>query len=311
MNSNIAASHRRGQAVFKGSLVALATPFDSNNRVDYASLKGLVDFHVDAGTDGLVIAGTTGEAATMNRDEHTELVAKSVEFAAGRLPIVAGTGSNSTRQTINMSRAVAEANVDAFLVVVPYYNKPMQEGMFQHFTAIADAVPKPVMMYNVPGRTVADMQAETVARLAQHENILGIKEATGDIDRLKQIQALVEDDDFRYYSGDDFTALEFLKEGGHGIVTVSGNVVPAAIARLCRLVADGKLDEARKLDESLQPLNDALFVESNPIPVKWALNQMGLIAQYLRLPMTEFTEQHHEQMRNALAIAGVKLEDAA
>jgi 4-hydroxy-tetrahydrodipicolinate synthase len=269
MNSNIAASHRRGQAVFKGSLVALATPFDSNNRVDYASLKGLVDFHVDAGTDGLVIAGTTGEAATMNRDEHTELVAKSVEFAAGRLPIVAGTGSNSTRQTINMSRAVAEANVDAFLVVVPYYNKPMQEGMFQHFTAIADAVPKPVMMYNVPGRTVADMQAETVARLAQHENILGIKEATGDIDRLKQIQALVEDDDFRYYSGDDFTALEFLKEGGHGIVTVSGNVVPAAIARLCRLVADGKLDEARKLDESLQPLNDALFVESNPIPVKW------------------------------------------
>ena len=297
--------------MFKGSLVALATPFDSNNRVDYASLKGLIDFHVEAGTNGLVIAGTTGEAATMNRDEHTELVAKSVEFSAGRLPIVAGTGSNSTRQTINMSLAVAEANVDAFLVVVPYYNKPMQEGMFQHFMAIADAVPKPVMMYNVPGRTVADMQAETVARLAQHENIFGIKEATGDIDRLKQIQALVDDDDFRYYSGDDFTALEFLKEGGHGIVTVSGNVVPAAIARLCRLVADGQLDAARELDESLQPLNDALFVESNPIPVKWALHQMGLIPQYLRLPMTEFAEQHHEQMRNALAIAGVKLEDAA
>jgi len=311
MNSNIAASHRRGQAVFKGSLVALATPFDSNNRVDYASLKGLIDFHVEAGTNGLVIAGTTGEAATMNRDEHTELVAKSVEFSAGRLPIVAGTGSNSTRQTINMSLAVAEADVDAFLVVVPYYNKPMQEGMFQHFTAIADAVPKPVMMYNVPGRTVADMQAETVARLAQHENIFGIKEATGDIDRLKQIQALVGDDDFRFYSGDDFTALEFLKEGGHGIVTVSGNVVPAAISKLCRLVADGKLDEARQLDETLQPLNDALFAESNPIPVKWALHQMGLIPQHLRLPMTEFAEQHHEQMRNALAIAGVKLEDAA
>jgi 4-hydroxy-tetrahydrodipicolinate synthase len=311
MNSNIAASHRRGQAVFKGSLVALATPFDSNNRVDYASLKGLIDFHVNEGTDGLVIAGTTGEAATMNRDEHTELVARSVEFAAGRLPVIAGTGSNSTRQTINMSLAVAEAGVDGFLVVVPYYNKPMQEGMFQHFTAIADAVPRPVLMYNVPGRTVADMQADTVARLAGHENIFGIKEATGDIGRLKQIQSLVDDDDFMLYSGDDFTALEFLKEGGHGIVTVSGNVVPAAIARLCKLVADAMLDEAQELDDSLQPLNDALFVESNPIPVKWALHQMGLIPPYLRLPLTEFAKQHHDQMREALAIAGVKLEDAA
>jgi len=297
--------------VYKGSLVALATPFDSNNRVDYASLKGLIEFHVAEGSDGLVIAGTTGEAATMNREEHTELVARSVEIAAGRLPIIAGTGSNSTRQTINMSLAVAEAGVDAFLVVVPYYNKPMQEGMVQHFTAIADAVPKPVLMYNVPGRTVADMQAETVARLAQHENIFGIKEATGDIGRLKQIQQLVDDDEFMLYSGDDFTALEFLKEGGHGIVTVSGNVVPAAIARLCKLVADGEMNEAQALDDSLQPLNDALFVESNPIPVKWALNQMGLVPPNLRLPMTEFAKEHHDQMRKGLATAGVKLEDAA
>jgi len=311
MNSNIAASHRRGQAVFKGSLVALATPLDSNNRVDYASLKGLIEFHVNAGSDGLVIAGTTGEAATMNRDEHTELVARSVEFAAGRLPIIAGTGSNSTRQTINMSLAVADSGADAFLVVVPYYNKPMQEGMFQHFSAIADAVPKPVLMYNVPGRTVADMQADTVARLSRHENIFGIKEATGDIKRLKQIQALVEDDKFMLYSGDDFTAFEFLKEGGHGIVTVSGNVVPAAIARLCQLVADGQLEAAEALDSTLQPLNDALFVESNPIPVKWALHEMGLIPPNLRLPMTEFAETHHDQMRKGLAIAGVKLEDAA
>ena len=297
--------------MYKGSLVALATPFDSNNRVDYASLKGLIEFHVAEGSDGLVIAGTTGEAATMNREEHTELVARSVEIAAGRLPIIAGTGSNSTRQTINMSLAVAEAGVDAFLVVVPYYNKPMQEGMVQHFTAIADAVPKPVLMYNVPGRTVADMQAETVARLAQHENIFGIKEATGDIGRLKQIQQLVDDDEFMLYSGDDFTALEFLKEGGHGIVTVSGNVVPAAIARLCKLVADGEMNEAQALDDSLQPLNDALFVESNPIPVKWALNQMGLVPPNLRLPMTEFAKEHHDQMRKGLATAGVKLEDAA
>ncbi len=297
--------------MFKGSLVALATPFDSNHRVDYASLKGLIEFHVSEGTDGLVIAGTTGEAATMNRDEHTELVARSVEFVAGRLPVIAGAGSNSTRQTINMSCSVAESGADAFLVVVPYYNKPMQEGMFQHFTAIADAVPKPVLMYNVPGRTVADMQAETVARLAQHENIFGIKEATGDIDRLKQIQALVDDDEFMLYSGDDFTALEFLEEGGHGIVTVSGNVVPAAIAELCKMVADGAHDDAKALDNSLQPLNDALFVESNPIPVKWALNQMGLIPPHLRLPMTEFAPEYHDQMRAALAVAGVNLENAA
>jgi 4-hydroxy-tetrahydrodipicolinate synthase len=311
MNSNIAASHRRGSAVFKGSLVALATPFDFNNRVDYASLKGLIEFHISEGTDGLVIAGTTGEAATMSRDEHTELVARSVEFVDGRLPVIAGTGSNATRQTINLSCCVAETGVDAFLVVVPYYNKPVQEGIFQHFTAIADAVPKPVLMYNVPGRTVADMQAETVARLAAHDNIFGIKEATGDVGRMKQILALVDDDDFMLYSGDDFTALEFLKEGGHGIVTVSGNVVPAAIARLCSLVAQGATDEAKALDGSLQPLNDALFVESNPIPVKWALNQMGLIPPYLRLPMTQFAPEYHDQMRTALAVAGVNLENAA
>jgi len=297
--------------VFKGSLVALVTPFDSNNRVDFASLKGLIEFHVSEGTDGLVIAGTTGEAATMNRDEHTELVARSAEFVGGRLPVIAGTGSNSTRQAINMSQCVAETGVDAFLVVVPYYNKPMQEGMFQHFTAIADAVPKPVLMYNVPGRTVADMQAETVARLAEHDNIFGIKEATGDIDRLRQIQALVDDKNFMLYSGDDFTALEFLKEGGHGIVTVSGNVVPAAIARLCSLVAEGAFDEAKEIDDSLQLLNDALFVESNPIPVKWALNQMGLIPPHLRLPMTQIAPEHHDQMRAALAVAGVNLENAA
>ena len=296
--------------MFKGSLVALATPFDSDNRVDYASLKVLIDFHVGAGSNGLVIAGTTGEAATLNREEHAELLARAVEFADGRLPVIAGTGSNSTRQTINMSLHVGGSGIDAYLIVVPYYNKPVQEGMLQHFTAIADAVQKPVMMYNVPGRTVADMQAETVARLAQHDNIFGLKEATGDIDRLKQIQALV-DDEFMLYSGDDFTALEFLRAGGHGIVSVSGNVVPAAIARLCKLVAEGGYEEARALDDTLQPLNAALFVESNPIPVKWALNQMGLIPPGLRLPLTEFSGQYHDQMRAALAVAGVNLEDAA
>ncbi len=296
--------------MFKGSLVALATPFDSNNRVDFASLKGLIEFHVNAGSDGLVIAGTTGEAATLSNAEHVELIAAAAEISDGRLPIIAGTGSNSTQQTIDLSLEVGKTGVDAYLIVVPYYNKPVQEGMIRHFTAIADAVDLPVMMYNVPGRTVADMQAETVARLAQHDNIFGIKEATGDIGRLKQIQALV-DEEFMLYSGDDFTSLEFLQTGGHGIVTVCGNVVPAATAALCRLVAAGEHVEAKALDDTLQPLNDALFVESNPIPVKWALNQMGLIPPGLRLPLTEFAKQYHDQMRAVLAIAGVNLENAA
>jgi len=291
-------------------MVALATPFDSNNRVDYASLKGLIEFHANAGTDGLVIAGTTGEAATLTRAEHAELISRAVEIVAGRMPVIAGTGSNSTQQTINLSLEVGESGIDAYLLVVPYYNKPVREGMVQHFTAIADAVEKPIILYNVPGRTVADMQAETVAHLAQHDNIIGIKEATGDIERMRQIKALV-DDDFMLYSGDDFTAFEFLKNGGHGIVTVSGNVVPGAIARLCRLAAAGEHAQAKTLDDTLQPLNAALFVESNPIPVKWALGQMGLMSPKLRLPLTEFASRYHDQMRAALDVAGVNLEDAA
>lgn len=296
--------------MFKGSLVAMATPFDVDNRVDYVALKGLIDFHINAGSDGLVIAGTTGEAATLTKSEHAELIARSVEMVDGRLPIIAGTGSNSTQQTIDLSLEVGNSGIDAYLVVVPYYNKPVQEGMFRHFTAVADAVRKPVMLYNVPGRTVADMQAETVGRLSRHDNIFGIKEATGDMDRLRQIQALV-DDDFMLYSGDDFTALEFLEAGGHGIVTVSGNVIPAAIATLCRLAAAEEHDEAKALDDTLQPLNAALFVESNPIPVKWALSRMGLMRPDLRLPLTEFDTEYHEQMLAALAVAGVQLENAA
>lgn len=296
--------------MFKGSLVALVTPFDENNRVDYASLEGLIEFHISEGTDGLVIAGTTGEAATLTKSEHAELISRAVEIVGGRLPVIAGTGSNSTQQTIDLSLEVGGSGIDAYLLVVPYYNKPVQEGIYQHFTAIADAVEKPIMLYNVPGRTVADMQAETVARLATHENIFGIKEATGDIDRLREIKALV-DEHFMCYSGDDFSALAFLEAGGHGIVTVSGNVVPAAIARLCELVATGDLGAAKKLDDMLQPLNDALFVESNPIPVKWALCQMGLIPPHLRLPLTQYADRYHDQMRAALAQAGVKLENAA
>ena len=292
--------------MFTGSLVALATPFDEHNRVDYAALKRLIDFHVEQGSDGLVVAGTTGESATLEKSEHTELIAKAVELTAGRLPVIAGTGSNSTSQTIDLSLSVGDTGIDAYLVVVPYYNKPMQEGMYRHFSAIADAVEKPVMLYNVPGRTVADMLPETVARLAEHENIFSLKDATGDIERLRETQALVSED-FRFYSGDDFTVLPFVEAGGHGVVTVSGNVAPAQMAELCRLAASGEHERARELDDSLQPLNDALFAESSPIPVKWALKEMGLISGGIRLPLTEYDQQHHAAMRAALEGAGVDL----
>ena len=289
-----------------GSLVALVTPFDTHNRVDYGALKRLIEFHVAEGSDGLVIAGTTGESATLGKDEHVELVGRAVEIAAGRLPILAGTGSNSTAQTIDLSMAVADTGIDGYLVVVPYYNKPVQEGLYRHFSAIADAVDKPVVLYNVPGRTVADLLPETVGRLARHENIAGIKEATGDIGRLREIQEVVGDD-FRFYSGDDFTVLPFIEQGGHGVITVCGNVAPARMAELCRLAAAGHHEEAKSIDETLQPLNKALFVESNPIPVKWAVHKMGLIEGGIRLPLTEFSSEYHEQMIAAMTGAGVVL----
>jgi len=296
--------------VFKGSLVALVTPFNGNNQIDYTSLKRLIDFHVEQGSDGLVIAGTTGESATLSRLEHVDLIARAVEIADGRLPIIAGTGSNSTAQTVDLSRAVVDTGIDAYLIVVPYYNKPVQEGLYQHFSVIADAVEKPVMMYNVPGRTVADMLPETVARLSSHGNILGIKEATGDLDRLRAIQDVVGDD-FRLFSGDDFTLLPFIQQGGHGVVTVSGNVAAEKVARLCRLAAEGQNVEADALDATLQPLNELLFVESNPIPVKWAVSQMGLMDDHIRLPLTPFSAQYHDQMRAAMRTAGVALEESA
>ena len=293
--------------MFYGSLVALVTPFDGNNRVDYASLKRLIDFHVEQGSSGLVIAGTSGESPTLKRSEHIELIGRALEIARGRIPIVAGTGSNSTFQSIELSKAVADPRLAAYMIVVPYYNKPTQEGIFQHYTAIADGIDKPLLMYNVPGRTVADMLPETVARLAKHDNIFGLKEATGDLERLRQIQELV-DEDFMLYSGDDFTLCPFIQQGGHGVVTVSGNVAPAQVARLCRLASEGKVEEAKALDDSLQPLNKALFVESNPIPVKWAVSQMGLIEPNIRLPLTPYSEQYHEDMRSAMRLAGVDLE---
>jgi 4-hydroxy-tetrahydrodipicolinate synthase len=293
--------------VFEGSLVALVTPFDEQDRVDYEAMERLIEFHVNSGTDGLVIAGTTGESPTLRKDEHAELIRRAAELAAGRMPIIAGTGSNSTAQTIELSLAVAEAPIDAYLLVVPYYNKPVQEGLFQHFAAIANAVDKPIMLYNVPGRTVADLLPETLARLSRHPRIIGLKDATGNIGRLKVCQALVEAD-FCFYSGDDFTTLDFILEGGSGVVTVSGNVAPRQMASLCELALAGNAEAARLVDEKLQPLNTALFLESNPIPVKWALAEMGMIQPGIRLPLTPFAEQFHEKMRSAMKFAGIGAE---
>ena len=292
--------------MFKGSLIALATPFDADNRIDYQALEKLIEFHVGEGSNGLVIAGTTGESATLDKSEHAELVERAVNIVDGRLPVIAGTGSNATAQTIKLSKEVGGFGIDAYLMVAPYYNKPMQEGIYQHFSAIADAVDKPVMLYNVPGRTVTDILPETVARLAAHPNIFGIKEATGDIERLQQIRELVSDD-FMFYSGDDFTALSFIENGGHGVVTVSGNVAPRLMADMCRAASAGESANAKELDDKLQPLNKALFVESNPIPLKWALAQMGLISPAIRLPLTPYAEENHADMRKAMAHAGISL----
>jgi 4-hydroxy-tetrahydrodipicolinate synthase len=262
----------RGFIVFHGSIVALVTPFDEQERIDYDALRRLIEFHVAEGTNGLVIAGTTGESATLERGEHAELIRRATEMVAGRIPVIAGTGSNSTRQTIDLSLEVADAAIDGYLLVVPYYNKPVQEGLYQHFRAIADAVDKPVMLYNVPGRTVADLLPETLVRLAEHPNIFGVKDATGDMERMKEHQALLPGD-FKYYSGDDFTTLDFLTLGGHGVVTVTGNVAPREVSDLCK--------------------------------AKWALHRMGLISSTIRLPLTIYADEYHQQMTDAMNTAGI------
>ena len=292
--------------MFQGSLIALATPFDVENRVDYEAMERLIEFHVRNGSDGLVIAGTTGESATLVNSEHAELIGRTVEIVNGRLPVIAGTGSNSTAQTIQLSLDVGNLGIDAYLMVVPYYNKPMQEGIYQHFSSIADAVEKPVMLYNVPGRTATDILPETVARLAAHPNIFGIKEATGDMERLGRIRHLVPEN-FMLYSGDDFTTLEFIENGGNGVVTVSGNIVPRLMSNMCRAALAGESDKAKELDARLQPLNKALFLESNPIPLKWALAEMGLISPAIRLPLTPYAEEYHAEMRQAMRHVGITL----
>ncbi len=285
--------------MFSGSLVALVTPMRPDGAVDFPCLKKLVDWHVEQGTDALVIAGTTGESATLARDEHVEVIRVAAGHAAGRIPVIAGTGSNSTTQTIELSKAVGSLPIAGYLLVVPYYNKPTQEGLVRHFSAIADALDKPIMLYNVPGRTVADMKPATVARLATHPRIFGIKEATGEIDRVKAIAGLCGPE-FRLYSGDDATAREFMLLGGHGVVTVTGNVAPKTMAAMCHAALAGDAALAGELDSLLADLHRDLFIESNPIPVKWALLRLGLIGPGIRLPLTPLSAEAQPKVEAAL-----------
>jgi 4-hydroxy-tetrahydrodipicolinate synthase len=287
-----------------GSMVAVATPMDAGGVIDYAAFGKLVDFHVEAGTEALVVAGTTGESATLDHGEHVELLAHACEIAAGRIPIVAGTGSNSTAQTLGLSRAVDRLPIAGFLVVTPYYNKPTQEGMRRHFTAVADAVSHPVILYNVPARTGVDLKPATTMTLAAHGNIAGIKDATGELDRVRTLRDGAGPE-FMLLSGDDGTACEFMLVGGDGVISVTANVAPAAMRRLCDAARAGRRADAERIDASLRDLHVALFSESNPIPVKWALERMGLIGAGIRLPLTPLADAHHAAVAAALRAAGV------
>ncbi|RWU25132.1 4-hydroxy-tetrahydrodipicolinate synthase [Pseudomonas alkylphenolica] len=287
-----------------GSMVALVTPMDAQGRLDWDSLRKLVDFHLENGTHAIVAVGTTGESATLDVKEHIEVIKAVVKQVNGRIPVIAGTGANSTSEAVHLTQNAKDAGADACLLVVPYYNKPTQEGLYQHFKHIAEAVDIPQILYNVPGRTSCDMQAETVIRLSSVPNIIGIKEATGDLKRAKAILDGVSSD-FIVLSGDDPTAVELILLGGKGNISVTANVAPREMADLCEAALEGKAEEARAINEKLMPLHKHLFCEANPIPVKWALVEMGLMQQGIRLPLTWLSESCHDIVRQALRQSGV------
>jgi len=278
--------------MFKGSLVAIVTPMHEDGSLDLKSFRALIDFHVEQGTDGIVVVGTTGESPTVNFKEHHLLISTAVKHAAGRIPIVAGTGANSTTEAIDLSAYAKDAGADASLSVVPYYNKPTQEGLYQHYKSIAEAVDIPQIIYNVPGRTVVDINNDTVLRLSQISNIIGIKDATGNMGRGFDLLCRAPKD-FAVYSGDDASSLAFLLQGGHGTISVTANVAPKLVHEMCVAVFEGELTTARSINSKLLRLHFDLFVEANPIPVKWAVAQMGLMETGLRLPLTSLSEEHN------------------
>jgi 4-hydroxy-tetrahydrodipicolinate synthase len=291
-------------ATVNGSLVAILTPMHEDGSLDLDAFRRLIDWHIAEGSDGIVVVGTTGESPTVGFDEHHLLIRTAVEHARGRVPIVAGTGANSTQEAIELARYAKEVRADMSLSVVPYYNKPTQEGLYRHFRAIAEAVDIPQILYNVPGRTVADMQNETVLRLAQVPHIVGLKDATANLERgsdlLRQLPP-----EFALYSGDDATALALMLLGGRGVISVTANVAPRLMHDMCEAALQPDPRRARELNNRLLGLHRTLFVEANPIPVKWAACQMGLIESGIRLPLTPLAESYHERVRAAMRQAGI------
>ncbi|XYJ11773.1 4-hydroxy-tetrahydrodipicolinate synthase [Telluria sp. B2] len=290
--------------MIKGSIVAIVTPMFEDGSLDKDSLRKLIDWHVAEGTDGIVIVGTTGESATVSPEEHCELIKLTVDHVAGRIPVIAGSGGNSTAEAIALTRHAKEVGADASLQVVPYYNRPTQEGMYRHFKAIAEAVDLPVILYNVPGRTVADMSNETIARLAPIDNIVGVKDATGNLGRGIELLKMV-DKSFAVYSGDDPTAMALMFCGGAGNISVTANVAPRAMHELCEAAMAGNIARAIEINNSVLQLHAKLFVEPNPVPVKWALAEMGKMPAGLRLPLAPLSAPFHDTVRTALREAGL------
>lgn len=290
--------------MFQGSMVALVTPMTEDGRVDEHSMRALIDWHVEQGSSAIVAVGTTGESATLNEEEHCRVIRQAVEFCAGRIPVIAGTGANSTTEAINLTRCAQQAGVDACLLVTPYYNKPTQEGLYLHHKRVAEEVDIPQILYNVPGRTACDMAPETVAKLAQIENIIGIKEATGDVSRVGTLRSSCGDG-FDLYSGDDATGCEFILAGGQGVISVTANVAPKVMSEMCKAALAGDREAAVAIDQGVSGMHRDLFLESNPIPVKWALAEMGRIPNGIRLPLTWLSEEYQGELRNSMGQAGL------
>jgi len=289
--------------MFKGSMVALVTPMHPDESIDKKALQALVEWHIEAKTDAIIAAGTTGESATLDANEQFEIISLIVKQAAGRIPVIAGTGTNSTRTTIVLSENAKRAGADGLLIVTPYYNKPTQQGLYEHYRAIAEKVALPLILYNVPSRTACDLLPETIERLAQVKNIIGIKEATGKLERAQEI--LKRCPFLKIYSGDDATALDLMLHGAYGVISVTANVAPLKMHAMCEAALAKEKETAQKINAELALLHENLFLESNPIPTKWALEQMGKIAAGIRLPLLPLDSKYHHEIKKAMQVAGV------
>ncbi|MEM1243233.1 MAG: 4-hydroxy-tetrahydrodipicolinate synthase [Pseudomonadota bacterium] len=292
--------------MFKGSMVALVTPMQENGEIDFKAFDRLIDWHIDAGTDALVIVGTTGESVTLTEDEQSKLIKHAVKKVNGKIPIIAGTGSNSTAKTIKMTEKVMHSGAHAALIVTPYYNKPTQEGLYQHYKKISATVPIPIIIYNVPSRTACDILPATIARLSHVPNIIGVKEATGSTERCREILALTQTK-MHVYSGDDVTALDLMFAGAKGVISVTANIAPALMAKMCACLLNADFAQAISYNNQLRALHKAITMEVNPIPTKWALHKMGLISAGIRLPLLPLSQQYHAQMLEAMQAADIKI----